>query len=223
MSEADIQIIIMGLTTLVLVVGILLWLRGRHRLKAAEKASLRTVSRFETEAIKTTLARALSAPNTFRRRAAEQWEHLEKTGPLSIAPTKKGFAPQFWKGTSNIYGLLYPKHAFKDITHYFLFTWYASSIQQFVAEGEPFELSDWFIPGKKETQIEALSAYLHKLPPVTDTEEARQLIESWELPPSFHWMHNLDFLAVWIKGREDEMEMTAVCREGYLSFFALHV
>ena len=47
------------------------------------------------------------------------------------------------------------------------------------------------------------------------------LVRGWDLPQPFDWLSGLTFQAAWIKVEEQSVEMTAVCEEGYLSFFAL--
>jgi hypothetical protein len=97
-----------------------------------------------------------------------------------------------------MYGLLYAGKDFIDVTHYFLFTWYASSIQQFVAEGIEFELADWFVPGAKEQQIVSVETFLRELPAPTDHEATRRIVEGWNLSGPFDWMRRLCYQAAWM-------------------------
>ena len=102
-----------------------------------------------------------------------------------------------------------------------MFTWYTSTIQQMVAEGNEFDLAEWFVPGTKEKQIVAVETFLQTLPAPTDARETLRIVESWNLPTAFDWMKRLSYQAAWINVKDHGVEMTAVCDEGYLSFFAL--
>jgi hypothetical protein len=159
----------------------------------------------------------------FRRWARERWAELEQVGPLGIAPAKRAFVPNFWRGKLDIYGPLYAREAFVDVIPYFLFTWYTLSIQQFVAEGNKFQLAQWFVPGVMEKQIVAVQTFLRELPAPTDKAETRRIVAGWNLPSPFDWMKHLFYQAAWIRQEEQDVEMTAICDEGYLSFFALRM
>jgi hypothetical protein len=221
--DGGIPLIFTSLVILTILIGVVFlnWKGARKQSNALVSNSL--VRSPEASAVLSTIERRLSSPHLFRRWASERWVKLEEIGPLGITPVKRAFVPKFWGGGLNIYGLLYARENFVDVTHYFLFTWYTSSIQQFVAEGIEFELADWFVPGVREKQIVSVETFLRELQAPTDHQETRRIVESWNLPRPFDWMRRLTYQAAWIKLKDYNVEMTAVCKEGFLSFFALRV
>jgi hypothetical protein len=177
----------------------------------------------KTASIVSGIGQRLSSSPDFKDWAGKRWTELEEIGPLAIKPIKRAFAPKLWDGGLNIHALLYPREPFIDASHYFLFTWYTSSIQQFLAEDDEFELADWFVPGVKEKQIDSVERFLRELQAPTGGQATLRIVEGWDLPQAFNWMSRLTYQAAWIKGQSQEVEMTAVCEDGYLSFFGLRM
>lgn len=140
---------------------------------------------------------------------------------MGIEPLERAYAPRFWRGELDVHALLYPREPFADVVDYLLFVQYTSTIQQLVAEGRDFDLSEWFVPGVREKQVASLETVLRGLPEPTSREASRRIVESWDLPAPFAWMSRLSYEAAWTRIKKDRVEMTAVAEEGYLCFFAL--